>query len=238
MRRLRALWPLILIPVCLLPEAAMDPFQANLPVQAGHLLGTDPMGRDALLRLGLASSRSLVFASAVALASLSLSLGLALGVEPLQEARSALRSVPVLLLLIPLAALGGGFEWLTLGLLLSLLQALHLEPPLRAKLEPFRHSPAWSYGRLLGAPPLHQVRTWGPWAISESLGLFPTAWIGALWGEATLRLLGLGPGPQHDSLGLLLQEELPRLATDPSPLGWAALVTVLGLAWTSAPEPP
>jgi peptide/nickel transport system permease protein len=238
MRVLRTLWPLLLIPAFLTPEITMNPFQANLPRQAAHLLGTDALGRDALLRLALASSRSLAFASTVALASLLISLGLTLGVEGLQEARSALRSVPVLLLLIPLAALRGGFDWLPLALLLSLLQALHLEPPLRARLGPFRQSPAWAYGQLLGAPAIHQLRLWGPWAISEALALFPTAWIGALWGEATLRLLGLGPGPQYDSLGLLLQEELPRLTTDPSPLGWAALGTVLALAWVCAPEPP
>lgn len=53
-------------------------------------------------------------------------------------------------------------------------------------------------------------------------------------GEATLRLLGLGPGPQHDSLGLLLNEELPRLSTDATALGIASLVVVLALALLSA----
>lgn len=237
-RRLRLFIPLLLTLAFLLPEVAVDPFRANLPPQAAHWLGTDALGREALLRLGVATGRSLAFASTVALASLVLALGLALGVEPLQEARSALRSVPVLLLLIPLAALRGGFDWLPLGLLLAMLQSLHLEPPLRARLTPFRRSPAWVFGRLMGAPSSHQIRIWAPWVMHESMALFPTAWIGALWGEATLRLMGLGPGPQHDSLGLLLQEELPRLTTDPTPLGWAALGTVLALAWLSTPEPP
>lgn len=238
MRALGRLWPLLLAPAFLLPDLALDPFRANLPSSSVHWLGTDPLGREGLLRLVLASGRSVAFGSAVALASLAIGLGLTLWLESLQEARSALRSVPVLLLLIPLAALRGGFDWLPLALLLSLLQALHLEPPLRARLDPFRRSPAWQYGRLLGATPLHQVRVWGPWALAEATALFPTAWLAALWGEATLRLLGLGPGPQHDSLGLLLQEELPRLATDPSPLGWAALGVVLALAWLCTPEPP
>lgn len=238
MKATRRLWPLILLPAFLLPEVALDPFQANLPNESSHLLGTDPLGRDALLRLLLATGRSLAFASLVALGSLTLALALALGMQRLQEARSALRAVPVLLFLIPLAALRGGFDWLPLALLLSLLLALQLEPPLRARLDPFRRSPAWQFGRLLRADSLHQVQIWAPWALAEALALFPSAWISALWSEATLRLLGLGPGPRHDSLGLLLQEELPRLATDPSPLGWAALGVVLALAWACTPEPP
>jgi ABC-type dipeptide/oligopeptide/nickel transport system permease subunit len=237
MRRFRRFWLLFLLPAFLLPEVLLDPFRANLPSQTAHLLGTDPLGRDGLQRLLLATSRSLAFASAVALAALALALLLALWIHRCQEARSALRSVPVLLFLIPLAALRGGFDWVTLAALLSLLLSLQLEPPLRARLDPFRRSPAWHYGRLLGAGPLHQVRTWTPWALQEAAALFPSAWIGALWSEATLRLLGLGPGPRHDSLGLLLQEELPRLATDPTPLGGAALGVVLALAWLCTPEP-
>lgn len=236
MRR-RALWPLLALPALWLAEVPLDPFQADLPAGGRHLLGTDSLGRDALARLALAATRSLGFASLIALGALALGAGFALGRGGFQPARGALRSVPALLLLIPLAALGGGLPWVPLGLLLAGLQALHLEPSLRARLGPFRRSPAWAYGRILGAPWTHQVRVWAPWALEEALPLFPTAWIGALWGEATLRLLGLGPGPHHDSLGLLLQEELPRLATDPRPLGWASLAIVLALAWLSTPEP-
>ena len=57
----------------------------------------------------------------------------------------------------------------------------------------------------------------------------------ALWGEATLSALGLGPGPTHDTLGRLLAEELPHLPTDPTPLGWASLLVVLALAFGSTP---
>jgi ABC-type dipeptide/oligopeptide/nickel transport system permease subunit len=88
--------------------------------------------------------------------------------------------------------------------------------------------------QLLGASPWHRLHTWGPWALAQAGHLFPTAWIGALWGEATLRLLGLGPPPTRDSLGLLLHEELPRLSTDGTALGWAALLLVLTLAATTS----
>ena len=37
-------------------------------------------------------------------------------------------------------------------------------------------------------------------------------------------------------LQALLAEELPRIGSDSSPLGWAALAVVLLLAWISAPK--
>jgi ABC-type dipeptide/oligopeptide/nickel transport system permease subunit len=118
-------------------------------------------------------------------------------------------------------------------LLLSSLLALHVEPPLRARLAAFRRSPAWLSETLMGSKPSSRLRRWAPWGLAQLAPLFPSAWLGALWGEATLSALGLGPGPTHDSLGRILSEELPRLTVDPTPLGWAALGTVLALAWTS-----
>lgn len=218
----------------LLPELPLDPFRGDLPPSWVHLLGTDVLGRDGLLRLCLAGSRSLGFASAVALLALLLASGAALGVERCKGARSALRAIPPLLFLLPLAAAWGGLGWTALGLLLGALLSLQLEPPLRARLDPFRQGPAWAMNRVLGGSRFHQMRIWTPWVADQAASLFPTAWLGALWGEATLRLLGLGPGPQYDSLGLLLNQELPRLATDGTALGWASLFLVLALAGLSA----
>ncbi len=221
----------------LLPELALDPFNANLAVGWPHLLGTDSLGRDGLLRLLHSGARSFGFASIVAMGSLALGLSLALGKGRFRDGRSALRSLPVLLLLIPLATAFGGFSWTSLALLLVALQSLQLEPVLCARLDPFRRGPAWVMNDVLGASAPHRARTWAPWALQQAMPLFPTAWMAALWGEATLRLLGLGPGPQHDSLGLLLNEELPRLSTDGTALGIASLVLVLALAWSSIRNP-
>lgn len=227
-------WRLGCLLALLLPDLALDPFRGGLGPSPGHPLGTDDLGRDALLRLGLATMRSLGFASACALAALALGLLLAWRGRGLASAWSALRSLPPLLFLLPLAAAFGGFSWPVLGGVLALLLAPHLEPALGTWVEGFRASPAWALERTLGASRASTLRRWGPYAWTQLALLFPSAWLAALWGEATLSALGLGPGPGHDSLGRLLAEELPRLAGDPSPLGWAALGTVLLVAATAA----
>lgn len=231
------IWRLGCLLALLLPDLALDPFQGGLGTSLRHPLGTDDLGRDALLRLGLATVRSLGFATACALGALALGLLLAWRGRRLAPAWSALRSLPPLLFLLPLAAVLGGLAWPTLGGLLALLLAPHLEPALRSWVEGFRTSPAWALERTLGASRGSTLRRWAPHAWGQLALLFPSAWLAALWGEATLSALGLGPGPGHDSLGRLLSEELPRLAADPSPLGWAALGTVLLLAGTAAARP-
>ncbi len=228
-------WRLAFLGALLIPDLALDPFRGGLAATLWHPLGTDDLGRDALLRLALAAARSLGFASACALLALAVGLLLAWRGPRYQGAWAALRSLPPLLFLLPLAAAVGGLSALPLGLLLGLLAAPHLEPALRTRLDWFRQSPAWAAERTLGATWPSTLRRWAPWGWQQAAALFPSAWLSALWGEATLSALGLGPGPGHDSLGRLLAEELPRLASDPSPLGWAALAVVLTLAWTAAP---
>ncbi|HEX7552252.1 MAG TPA: hypothetical protein VF378_01770 [Geothrix sp.] len=227
-------WRLACLAALLLPDLALQPFRGGLAATFLHPLGTDDLGRDALLRLALATARSLGFASACALLALALALLLAWQGHRLRGGLSALRSLPPLLFLLPLAAAAGGLSATPLGLLLGAMTATHLEPALRTKLEHFRRSPAWAAERVLGATPASTLRRWAPWGWQQAAVLFPSAWLAVLWGEATLSALGLGPGPGHDSLGRLLAEELPRLAFDPSPLGWAALAVVLALAWSSS----
>lgn len=234
---MKRLWPLLLLPTLLMPSLRLDPFQGGAAPSLQYWLGTDALGRDTLARLLLTAAQAGAFASLCAMGALLLAWLLALTGRGTQPALSALRAVPALLWLIPLAALIGGLAWPLLGPLIALLLAPHLEAPLRVKAEALRQSPAWSMGRLQGAPGLHRLRTWAPWAAGEAAALFPSAWLGALWTEVTLSALGLGPGPQADSLGRLLVEELPRLAVGAAS-AWAALLLVLVLAWSlSFPEP-
>lgn len=230
-------WRLWFLPALLLPDLALDPFRGGGGASLRHPLGLDDLGRDGLLRLAVAGARSLGSASACALLALGLASLLAWHGRGFRGALSALRSLPPLLFLLPLAAAAGGLAAPLVIPLLALLLAPHLEPPLRTALEGFRNGPAWAAERTLGATPVSTLRRWAPWGLAQAAVLFPSAWLGALWGEATLSALGLGPGPGHDGLGRLLMEELPRLGTDPSPLGWAALILMLGLAWASLPGP-
>lgn len=225
-------WRLAFLLAWLLPEVAMHPFRGEVPPSFLHWLGTDALGRDGLARLILAAARSFGFASAVALGALSV--GLALAFLPWgRGARSALRMMPPLLVLVPLAAVVEGLGWGSMAFSLAVLSGMQLEPALRARLEPWRKGPAWEMEQVLGSNFQQRLRVWGPWLGREAGLLFPGAWIAALWGEATLRLFGLGPGPEVDSFGLLLTAELPRLATDATPLGWATLVLMLGLSAAS-----
>ena len=229
-------WRLAFLLALLLPDLPLDPAGGGLPPTLAHPLGTDPLGRDALGRLGLAGARSLGWASGTAVLALLLGLGLAGPGRRGAAAWSALRSLPPLLLLVPLAAATGGLGPGPLALLLGLLLAPHLEPALRGRVDAFRTSPAWAAERLLGAPPAATLRRWAPWIWDQGAGLFPGVWLSALWGEATLGALGLGPGPTRDSLGRILTEELPLLGAAPTPLGLAALAAVLLLAALSIPK--
>jgi ABC-type dipeptide/oligopeptide/nickel transport system permease subunit len=234
---MRRFWPLVFLPVLWLPELPLDPFQGGAPPDLHHWLGTDLLGRDALRRLLLAAARAGGFASACAMGALLLAWLLAGTGSRAQSVLSALRALPALLWLIPLAVLMGGLERTRLAPLVALLLAPHLEAPLRVKAEALRRGPAWAMGRVQGATRTRRLLAWAPWAAQEAALLFPSAWLGALWTETTLAALGLGTGPSSDSFGRLLAEELPDLALG-SASAWAALLLVLGLAWSlSSPEP-
>lgn len=230
-------WRLLALPALLLPELPLALERADEGPSWFHWLGTDDLGRDGLARLVLSALRSAGFASAVAILAVGAALALATLEPRFRPARSALRNVPALLILLALAQATGGLTWAVFAVLLGGLLALHLEAPLAAALQPWLQGPAWLAERTLGAGPLSTWRRWLPFLGARARRQMPTAWFEALWAESALRLLGLGPGPQHDSLGLLLREQLPRFASGPTALGWAALLVALALAWSLHPEP-
>lgn len=214
----------------LLPEVPVVVERAGQAAGWLHPLGCDDLGRDGMLRLALAATRSVGLASAVALGALGVAALLALGRARLEATRSVLRTLPPVLLILPVAQRWGHLGWLPLALVLGTILALHAEPALRERFRPLREGDALDALRVLGAGPWMQLRTWAPWGWTQVRPLFPSLWIGALWAEVVLRFIGIGPGPASDSFGLLLQQELPRLVTEWSLLGIASLVTVLALA--------
>jgi ABC-type dipeptide/oligopeptide/nickel transport system permease subunit len=222
------LW-LALVAALWLPEVPLDLQRADLGPSLHHPLGCDGLGRDGLLRLGVGAMRSLGFATATALLALLAGAALALGGRRWQPLGSVLRTLPPVLLILPVADRFHDLGWLPLAFVLGLLLAFHAEPPLRQRFRPLLEGCALPAARVLGAGWGDLVRTWLPWVGGQLRPLFPSLWLGALWAEVLIRYLGLGPGPDADSFGLLLNQELPRLVTDPTPLGWAALGGLLGL---------
>ena len=230
LRRIRVpLLGLALLATLWLPEVPLDIRRAGLGPSPFHPLGWDGLGRDGLLRLVAGSARSLGFATSTAFLALLAGAALALGGRRWQSLGSVLRTLPPVLLILPVADRFQDLGWLPLAAVLGFLLAFHAEPPLRMRFTPLLEGPALPAARALGARRRDLVRTWLPWVGQQVWPLFPSLWLGALWAEVLIRYLGLGPGPDQDSLGLLLNQELPRLGTDPTPLGIAALALLLGL---------
>ena len=100
-------WRLLFLAALWLPELPLHPASGDLPMGWPHLLGTDALGRDGLLRLLLAAARSFGFASAVALIALALALPAACGKGRPASLWSALRALPPLLVLLPLSRRDG-----------------------------------------------------------------------------------------------------------------------------------
>ena len=225
----------------LLPAEHVDPTHASLgPFQNGHLLGTDDIGRDLLVR-NLSGGRISLAVGGLAM-MLTISIATVLGalsgffggfVDTLVSGiTNALLSIPSILILVIFAkAFGQSILTIVLGI------ALIGWPPtariVRSVILSVREKEFVEAARAVGTPRLRIItrhlipNALGPIVVSASLTIGA-----AILLESALSFLGLGINPPTSTWGSLLNEGRDKLA-NPSGIfyslwpGFMILLTVL-----------
>ena len=221
---------------------AMAPSQRLLPVgAAGHLLGTDQVGRDELTRLMHGGRQTLLIGVLPVLVSLIFgsALGLAAGFyggwvdQIIMRCVDVLFAFPAILLAIAIvAALGPGIGNTVLAI--SIVEIPTVARIVRAPVLALREEEFVQAARVLGASDSRiLVRHIGR-NLTSPLIVFASVEIGALiiFG-AGLSFLGLGAQPPTPEWGLMMAEGRDVLALSPHVAtlpGLAILVVVLGLS--------
>ncbi|MEN3040150.1 MAG: ABC transporter permease [Bacteroidia bacterium] len=189
------------------------------PNREGPWLGTDPLGRDLLIRLLRGWSLSLFIGTAAALLSLTLgtAIGLLMGSRPgwVDEGLSIfLQSVWVVpaLLWASLLAFVGGKNFLTLFVSIGLSTWTETARLVRVETRRLWSQPFIEAGKALGLPShriliRHVLPVLSPLLRVQFLQVFATA----ILIEAGLGFVGLSVGPPYASLGTLLFEAVQWL---------------------------
>jgi len=252
-RRLRrdrlALFGLVLLGVILLCAVAgplalwmagLDPDQQLLtqrfrPPGAGHPLGTDELGRDALARLVYGTRVSLSFGLTVGVVSLSLGtlLGLVSGYyrggvdDTINAVIGTLQTVPILFLLITLSITFRP-PFLLLAVLFGLLGWTGIARQVRGVTLSVRERQFVEAARALGAGEAHLLaRHLLPNVASIVLVLAGFDFAGAILGEAALSFLGFGVQVPTPSLGNLLLRSPDYLTRAPWLIAGPGLIVFL-----------
>ncbi|HZR00821.1 MAG TPA: ABC transporter permease [Chloroflexota bacterium] len=252
-RRLRrdrlALFGLVLLGLILLGAVAgplvlgmagLDPDQQLLtqrfrPPGAGHPLGTDELGRDALARLVHGTRVSLSFGLTVGVVSLSLGtlLGLVSGYyrggvdDTINAVIGTLQTVPILFLLITLSITFRP-PFLLLAVLFGLLGWTGIARQVRGVTLSVRERQFVEAARALGAGEVHLLtRHLLPNVASIVLVLAGFDFAGAILGEAALSFLGFGVQVPTPSLGNLLLRSPDYLTRAPWLIAGPGLIVFL-----------
>ncbi len=252
-RRLRrdrlALFGLVLLGLILLGAVAgplvlgmagLDPDQQLLtqrfrPPGAGHPLGTDELGRDALARLVHGTRVSLSFGLTVGVVSLSLGtlLGLVSGYyrggvdDTINAVIGTLQTVPILFLLITLSVTFRP-PFLLLAVLFGLLGWTGIARQVRGVTLSVRERQFVEAARALGAGEVHLLtRHLLPNVASIVLVLAGFDFAGAILGEAALSFLGVGVQVPTPSLGNLLLRSPDYLTRAPWLIAGPGLIVFL-----------
>ncbi|WP_283136638.1 dipeptide/oligopeptide/nickel ABC transporter permease/ATP-binding protein [Rhizohabitans arisaemae] len=223
------------------PAGRIDPANALLPPGGGHPLGTDELGRDVLARVLVATRLSLGIS--VTATALGVALGVLVGALPAVVGRRAARLIgagvnlavafPALLLALFVAAItGGGVYGSTLVIALALAPVFaRLTQTLAASVQGAEYVAA---ARLLGVGRArlllrHVVpNVAGPILVTAMIGIS-----GALIVLSGLSFLGLGVQSPDVDWGVLLNQALNRMYTNPAyALAPAAAVVVGGLVFS------
>ena len=191
---------------------------------AGHLLGTDQLGRDSLARLlyGMRTSFASAFLALAIAAGVGLPLGLISGYRGgtldavLARIADAIMSIPPLILLLAvITALGQGItkSMIILGLILS----PRLFRVVRASTIALSTSEFLSVGRMSGCRTPRILARYILPNIREQVIVQLTILLGyGVLTEASISFLGLGVQPPNPSLGVLLRSSIDYL--DQAPL--------------------
>ena len=218
----------VMLAGALLPDAAADFSQKNLPPCPAHPFGTDWLGRDMLgrtlsglslsIRLGLLTSAVSAAAALVGWVDSAISwlIDLVMGVPHI-----------LLIILISLAC-GRGFWGVTLGVALSHWPAL--ARVLRGEALQLRQAPYLQMARRMGVP-------WGrvltghivPHLLPQLLAGLILQFPHAILHEASVTFLGFGLPPEEPAIGVILSESMAYLTTG---RWWLALFPGLALAAT------
>lgn len=227
----------VMLAGALLPDAAADFSQKNLPPCPAHPFGTDWLGRDMLgrtlaglslsIRLGLLTS-AVSAAAALALGTASAALGGWVD-SAISWLIDLVMGVPHILLIILISlACGRGFWGVTLGVALSHWPAL--ARVLRGEALQLRQAPYLQMARRMGVP-------WGrvltghivPHLLPQLLAGLILQFPHAILHEASVTFLGFGLPPEEPAIGVILSESMAYLTTG---RWWLALFPGLTLAAT------
>ncbi|MCK4772059.1 MAG: ABC transporter permease [Candidatus Latescibacteria bacterium] len=194
-----------------------------LPPGAGHLLGTDSLGRDMLARL-LEGMRTTLF---VGLAATLLALvigtlyGAAAGLAGPRADETMMRGVdvalalPFMLLVILLVSLFGR-SMLLLFVALGLVAWLPLARVARAGVHNLREEPYLEAARMMGGSRVYVLRAHLFPQLGAPLAVYATWMLPVvMMQEAFLSFLGLGVAPPRASWGTLIADGVARIETAP-----------------------
>ncbi|GAA1713065.1 ABC transporter permease [Kribbella yunnanensis] len=210
---------------------AQDLLSAAAAPGAGHLLGTDSLGRDILSRVLVGARPALIGPLAVAAGAVILAvlLGLLAGfnggwIETLiVRIGDLMYALPGLLVLIVVAGLFGGGYWVAVVLMIILVSPAGMRL-VRSAVLTQRNLPYIEAAQTLGVNKTRlMLRHILPNVVPTVVAMFLLDFVGGLVALSTLSFLGVGSPPGSADWGLMLAENRPLLDQNP----WAAIAPAL-----------